>query len=617
MDSLDSTLERERLEFGMLHQTDAHLLVYNPLLFLRPDTMETLKQTLNQLVSTSLREISGDMTANGNVITASKPEFGDYQANGVMAVAKQRKTNPRALAEEVVTRILAQAPVLIGKLEVAGPGFINIHLNDATLIAQASAILQSPDSILPKTEQPQTIVVDYSSPNLAKEMHVGHLRGTIIGDCLARVLEGIGHRVIRQNHVGDWGTQFGMLITYMQEISKGSDDEASKLADLESFYRAAKERFDADKDFAERARNSVVLLQGGDPEMGRVWQHFIDESLSHCEAVYRKLNITLERKDLKPESFYNNELDNIVHILDKKGLLTISEGARCVFLPQFVGKEGEPLPVIIQKSDGGYLYATTDLAAVQYRSETLHADRSLYVVDARQSLHFQQVFAVAQAAGLASQNISLEHIAYGTMMGSDGKPFKTRSGDTIKLADLLDEAVRRALELITDKNSELSEAEKLVIAEAVGIGAVKYADLSKNRTSDYVFDWSTMLAFEGNTAPYLLYAYARIKSIVRKQDVAEKYCLITSISEAEERALLVKNLQFAETVFAVATDCYPNQLCLYLYELSGTFMRFYEACPILKAEGQVRESRMALARLTAMTLQKGLNLLGMQTLEQM
>jgi arginyl-tRNA synthetase len=544
--------------------------------------METLKQSLNRLFTESLNVIARQHSAetaldddftsriNANVITASKPEFGDYQANGVMPVAKQLRSNPRALAQEVVAHVESSHPALIGKMEVAGPGFINIHLDDAHLIERASTILQEPDLLIPTAANPQTIVVDYSSPNLAKEMHVGHLRGTIIGDCLARVLESTGHRLIRQNHVGDWGTQFGMLITYMQEL-EGDGDSSAKLADLESFYRAAKARFDEDTAFAERARNSVVLLQSGDPDMRKVWQHFIDESLSHCEAVYRKLNITLQRKDLKPESFYNDELENIVARLSEQELLSVSDGARCVFLPQFVGKDGEPLPVIIQKSDGGYLYATTDLAAVQYRSKTLHAQRSLYVVDARQSLHFQQVFAVARAAGFADDNISLEHIAYGTMMGSDGKPFKTRSGDTIKLAELLDEAIKRAYTLVTEKNPQLPEDQRNTIAEAVGIGAVKYADLSKNRNSDYIFDWGTMLSFEGNTAPYLIYAYARIKSIIRKQDDADTTNSLTAIAEEEERRLLVKVLQFSEVVDAVAADCFPNQLCLYLYELSGSF----------------------------------------------
>jgi len=579
--------------------------------------MNTLKLTLSQIAGDALSEVSGLENCDPNVITASKPEFGDYQSNGVMSVAKKIGSKPRELANLVVEAIAAQSNPLIERLEVAGPGFINIHLSDAALIQRANEIEGDLGKLIPQADAPKKIVVDYSSPNLAKEMHVGHLRGTIIGDCLARVLERQGHEIIRQNHVGDWGTQFGMLISYMREIGEAQGDLPTQLADLESFYRAAKQRFDEDPEFANIARSSVVKLQGGDEEHLTAWQLFIDESLKHCQAVYDKLNVTLSRKDLKAESFYNKELEGVVKKLEDAALLSVSDGARCVFLPEFTGKDGEPLPVIIQKTDGGYLYATTDLAAVAYRSFTLQADRSLYVVDARQSLHFQQVFAVARAAGFASENISLEHIAYGTMMGKDGRPFKTRSGDTIKLVDLLDEAIRRAHELVAEKNPGLEDAAYSEIAEKVGIAAVKYADLSKNRTSDYVFDWSSMLSFEGNTAPYLMYAYARIRSILRKQESGLENIQITTATEAAERNLLLKILQLPEIVDMVARDCYPNFLCNYLYELAGLFMRFYESCPILKAEPELRDSRLALSALAAATLQQGLGLLGIETLEQM
>ena len=579
--------------------------------------MNTLKHTLNKLVGEALSVVSGLTDCDPNVITASKPEFGDYQSNGIMSIAKKVGTNPRQLASDVVEKITADANPLIAKLEVAGPGFINIHLSDTALMQRASEIQNDTRKLIPTTNKVDKIVVDYSSPNLAKEMHVGHLRGTIIGDCLARVLERQGHEIIRQNHVGDWGTQFGMLICYMRELSVLQGDLPTQLADLESFYRAAKERFDADPEFADTARGSVVKLQGGDADHLVVWQQFIDESLKHCQALYDKLNVTLSRKDLKAESFYNKDLEGVVKKLEEASLLSISNGARCVFLPEFTGKDGEPLPVIIQKTDGGYLYATTDLAAVQFRSFDLKAERSLYVVDARQSLHFQQVFAVGRKAGFASKNISLEHIAYGTMMGSDGRPFKTRSGDTIKLVDLLDEAIRRAHELVSKKNPGLDETTYLEIAEKVGIAAVKYADLSKNRTSDYVFDWSSMLSFEGNTAPYLMYAYARIRSILRKQNSGLQGVQITSVSEVAERNLLLKIMQLSEVVDMVARDCYPNLLCNYLYELAGMFMRFYESCPILKADAQLRDSRLALSALTAATLHQGLDLLGIETLEKM
>jgi len=579
--------------------------------------MHTLKRTLTDFIGAELATLTGLDQVNPNVITASKPEFGDYQANGVMGIAKKLGRNPRELGTELLARLNAAANPLVSHYELAGPGFINIHLAGDALRDRANELLVEPRLLVLQTESPQTIVVDYSSPNLAKEMHVGHLRGTIIGDSIARILERQGNRVIRQNHVGDWGTQFGMLITFMRESSA---EAGVALADLEGFYRAAKQRFDADSEFADRARESVVKLQGGDPEYLEAWQAFISTSLTHCQAVYDKLNVTLSMTDLKAESFYNPQLEGVVTRLENTGLLKDSDGARCVFLDEFVGKDGEPLPVIIQKTDGGYLYATTDLAAVDYRCHELKADRSLYVVDARQSLHFQQVFAVAAAAGFSDEAISLEHISYGTMMGSDGKPFKTRSGDVVKLVDLLDEAVTRAFDLVSSKNPDLEEAERRHIAEAVGIAAVKYADLSKNRTSDYLFDWSSMLSFEGNTAPYLMYAYARIRTLLAKQTVDTDGIIRFPESVAlapEEKALLLKSLQLAETIDAVAQDCFPNTLSNYLYELSASFMRFYEACPIQGTDAATRANRLSLCVLASEALKQGLDLLGIETLERM
>ena len=578
----------------------------------------TFKQLLNLQVGAAISECSGVENCNGNVITASKPEFGDYQANGIMAVAKQLSRNPRELAQQVVQHLNDLENNIVESYDIAGPGFINIRLSNVALLSIANVALLKPETLVSRVASPATIVVDYSSPNLAKEMHVGHLRGTIIGDSLVRVMEKVGHKIIRQNHVGDWGTQFGMLIAFMQDLQKQKAGELpQQLSDLEQFYRAAKNKFDADPDFADEARQSVVKLQSGDPGYEQVWLQFIEESLTHCEEIYDKLNITLTRDDLDAESRYNDDLEGITELLDSKGLLSESDGAKCVFLSEFVGKDGNPLPVIIQKSDGGYLYSTTDLAAIKFRSEELDADRSLYVVDARQSLHFQQVFAVSKSAQLTSDKISLEHIAYGTMMGADGTPFKTRSGDTVKLIDLLDESVRRAYELVTEKNPGLDDELRLSIAKKVGIASVKYADLSKNRTSDYIFDWSVMLSFEGNTAPYLMYAYARIKSILRKEEAENFEEEIKSIDENEERLLILKILQFSEIIHAVSEDCFPNQLCNYLYELAGLFMRFYEVCPILKSDSLKRNSRLSLAKLTATTLQQGLDLLGIETLERM
>ena len=578
--------------------------------------MLTIKETLEKIVTQALIKVSGVADAKGQVIYATRPEFGDYQANGVMAVARQLRQNPRDLAQKLIEEL--DGGELLARAEVAGPGFINLFLNTGTLAKLASECLQVPANLILPAERPNTVIVDYSSPNLAKEMHVGHLRGTIIGDSIVRVLEALGHCVIRQNHVGDWGTQFGMLIAHMKSIGSDSSALASSLSDLESFYRAAKQRFDAEPEFADLARSYVVKLQQGDAECLAAWAQFIEESLRHCEQVYELLSVSLKRSDLRAESFYNNDLPVILKELSDKNLLTESDGAQCVFLDEFKGKDGTALPVIIQKSDGGYLYASTDLAAIRYRSDTLGGDRVLYVVDARQSLHFQQVFAVARAAGFVRQDCSLEHIAYGTMMGDDGRPFKTRSGDTVKLKELLEEAVSRAGELVASKNPDLSETEKQLIARTVGIAAVKYADLSKNRTSDYIFDWNTMLSFEGNTAPYLLYAYARIQSVLRRlQEESVTPARQIALLGPEERALGIKILQFAELVRQVGEDCYPNQLCLYLYELSGLFMKFYESCPILKAEPSVQGSRLALAALTAETLKQGLNLLGIEPLSRM
>ena len=565
-----------------------------------------------------MRTCTGISDSDANVITASRPEFGDYQANGVMRLAKQLKINPRELANQIIEELNSHKDNIVERYELAGPGFINIFLRNEGILKRANRITNKEVPLIPKSEKSLKITVDYSSPNLAKEMHVGHLRGTIIGDAIVRILEKKGHKVIRQNHVGDWGTQFGMLICYMKELQSSAEEDLPKaLSDLEKFYQVAKKRFDVDDEFAVNARKEVVHLQSGNKNSIRIWEQFINESLNHCDEIYAKLNVTLTRSHLDAESKYNDALPGIISQLESRGLLSESEGAKCVFLPQFLGKDGDSLPVIVQKSDGGYLYSTTDLAAIDYKCQELDINRALYVVDARQSLHFQQVFAVAEKANLASDKISLEHIAYGTMMDSSGKPFKTRSGGTTKLIELLDESVSRAYALVTEKNPELDEKERLKIAEKVGIGSVKYADLSKNRTSDYIFDWSTMLSFEGNTAPYLMYAFARIKSILAKASGEKRYTLITILESSEERLLLIKLLQFPEIIDSVALDCFPNQLCNYLHELAGLFMRFYEACPILKAKDALQDSRLALAEFTSQTLKEGLDLLGIETLEKM
>lgn len=581
-------------------------------LFRAFDRLMNLKKTLDARIGAALTRISGLPDLNAVVQPASNPQFGDYQANGVMGLAKRLKRNPRELGAEVIAALDLQN--MAEKVELAGPGFINVHLSPSFLAEQLNALATA--RLVEPTTAPQTVLIDYSSPNLAKEMHVGHLRGTIIGDAIARTFDYLGHHLIRHNHFGDWGTQFGMLITYMQELPD-QDTAGSALADLESFYRAAKARFDADTEFAERARQNVVKLQSGDPACLAMWERFIAISVAHCRELYERLHITLRDADIVPESFYNPRLSAVVDTLRDKGLLQESDGAQCVFLDEYKTREGEPLPVIVQKSDGAYLYATTDLAAIAYRSQELGAERILYVVDARQSLHFQQVFTVARLAGFASADCRLEHLSYGTMMGSDGKPFKTRSGDTIKLMDLCTEGVERAYTQVSEKSPNLSEVERWAIAETVGIAAIKYFELSKNRNSDYIFDWNSMLAMDGNTAPYLLYAYARIRSLFRRAELDPDLPRHISIGAPEEKMLAVKLLQFSEVVETLAEECLPNQMCLYLYELAGLFMRFYEACPVLKAEGAEREARLGLCQLTARTLKQGLELLGITPLEQM
>ena len=598
-----------------------------------------IRQLLDDRITAALHALGAPANVTAIVKPSARPEFGDYQANGVMAAAKQLKLNPRELA----TRLLETLDLsdLAEKLEVAGPGFINIHLKNAWLaeqivrtgwaFANKDAIGGNPAIQVSFQPQPRkTIVVDYSGPNLAKEMHVGHLRSTIIGDAVARVLEFQGNNVIiRQNHVGDWGTQFGMLIAYMVSLAEqngGVSGVVPQLADLEAFYRAAKQRFDAEPEFAIIARDYVVKLQSGDAECLMLWQQFIDISLHHCEEIYERLGVSLTRDDVKPESAYNVDLANIVSSLQAQGLLVEDQGAQCAFLDEFKNKDGSITPIIVQKTGGGYLYATTDLAALRYRSSVLNVDRVLYFTDARQSLHFQQVFTLARKAGFVRTDISLEHMPFGNMLGEDGKPFKTRTGGTVKLVDVLAEAEERAFALVTAKNPELPEVERQSIARTVGIGAVKYADLSKNRNSDYIFNWDAMLSFEGNTAPYLQYAYARIRSIFRKagglssmQQMMEGSSDTIFLSVGSEHLLAVKLLQFDEAVDSVGRDGLPSHLCTYLYELAGNFMSFYEACPILK-EGvvqEVRDSRLRLVEVTAQTLRTGLRLLGIGVMERM
>ena len=571
-----------------------------------------ITESLETRISAALARAGAPADSPALVGPATRPEFGDYQANGVMAAAKKLKTNPRALATQVVEELDLED--MAASVDIAGPGFINIQLKGEWLAAQLGNVLADSRLGVPK-DAPQKVVLDYSHPNLAKEMHIGHLRSTVIGDAIARVLEFSGHEVVRHNHVGDWGTQFGMLIAHL-DTSTGS--VSTELADLEVFYQAARQRFDQDEAFADLSREYVVKLQGGDPHVLGMWQQFIDESLAHGQRVYDALGVGLKPEDVQGESVYNDDLPRVVEDLRDKGLLVESNGAQCVFLEEFKNKDGQITPVIVQKSDGGYLYATSDLAAVRYRAGALSADRILYIVDARQSLHLQQVFAVTRAAGYAPATTALEHHEFGAILGADNRPFKTRVGGVVKLMDVLDEGVERAFAQVSEKNPDMDEAERQQIARVIGIGSIKYMELSFNRTSDYVFDWDKMLALDGNTAPYMLYSYARIKSMFRRAGVDED-ALDGSIivGERAESALAIKLLLFPEVVAAVVHQCYPHVLCNYLYELADAFMKFYEQCPVLRADEPVRTSRLLLALLTARIMCQGLDLLGIETLERM
>ena len=575
-----------------------------------------IQALLSEKVSQALIAAGASADCEPQVRQSAKVQFGDYQANGVMAVAKKLGMAPRQLAEQVLSHLDLSG--IANKVEIAGPGFINIFLDPAFLAENVSSALKS-ERLGVAQPQAQTVVVDYSAPNVAKEMHVGHLRSTIIGDAAVRTLEFLGHKVIRANHVGDWGTQFGMLIAYLEKQQQENAGEMA-LADLEGFYREAKKHYDEDEAFAERARSYVVKLQGGDEYFREMWRKLVDITMSQNQLTYNRLNVTLTRDDVMGESLYNPILPGIVADLKAKGLAVESEGATVVFLDEYKNKEGEPMGVIIQKKDGGYLYTTTDIACAKYRYENLHADRVLYYIDSRQHQHLMQAWTIVRKAGYVPDSVPLEHHMFGMMLGKDGKPFKTRAGGTVKLADLLDEALERARRLVAEKNPEMPADELEKLANAVGIGAVKYADLSKNRTTDYIFDWDNMLAFEGNTAPYMQYAYTRVLSVFRKADIDESALAAAPVVITEEREaqLAARLLQFEETLTVVAREGTPHVMCSYLYDLAGLFSGFYEHCPILSAESEeTRNSRLKLALLTAKTLKLGLDTLGIETVERM
>jgi arginyl-tRNA synthetase len=570
---------------------------------------------LRARVQAAVRAAFGDEAAEADP-ALHRSAHADYQADVALALGKRLKRNPRDVAGAIAAALPADQ--VIAGAAVSGPGFINLTLQPDFLAGELQRMLADPRLGSPAAAEAQTVVVDYSAPNVAKEMHVGHLRPTIIGDALVRLLEFQGHRVIRQNHIGDWGTPFGMLIEHLLD-ERSAHHEAS-VRQLNEFYRAARAKFDSDPAFAERARRRVVLLQGGDAETLALWRRLIDVSIEHFSTLYQRLDVTLRPEHVAGESAYNDDLPGVVQDLLDRRVARESEGAICVFPPGFSGRDGEPLPLIVRKQDGGYGYATTDLAALRHRVKTLGAQRVVYVVGAPQTQHLAMVFAAGRMAGWVGEGVRLEHVAFGSILGPDKKMLKSRSGEALTLVSLVDEGIERATAAIKAKTTDLDPAAQQQIAEMIGVGAIKYADLSNDRIKDYVFDWNRMLAFDGNTAPYLMYAHARIKSILRKGQVSEDPAGFTNalrIEAPEERVLALQLLGFSAVVDKAGETLQPHRLCGHLYELATAFTGFYEKCPVLKAEEPARRSRLALSALTARVLAQGLALLGIRAPEQM
>ena len=539
------------------------------------------------------------------------PKFGDYQTNALMSLAKARKLNPRQLAADVLAKL--QVADVCEKPDIAGVGFLNFRLKPVALAETLQSAARGEHLFFEPASQPRTAVVDFSSPNVAKSMHVGHIRSTILGDCLARILRLLGHKVVTDNHLGDWGTQFGMLLVGWKRDLNAAALKADPIAEMERLYKQAAAECKANPASLEAARQELVKLQGGDEEDLRIWREMIALSRVQFDTIYQRLGVQFDHT--LGESFYHPRLQPLVQELREKGIARESEGAMAVFFEDIPPLKEHP--ALIQKSDGAFNYTTTDLATLAHRLETWRPDEIIYVTDARQQLHFQQLFAVFRRWHPEAKT-KLAHVWFGSILGEDGKPFKTRSGETIKLADLLDEAEARAFKVVSEKSPELSEAERREVARVVGIGALKYADLLPNRQSDYVFSWDKLLALNGNTAPYLQYAYARIRSIFRKGDVGQHISpAALELGAPEELALARHLLNFGLVLEAVAEDYRPNYLCNYLYELGGRFTAFYENCPVLKSEAEQRASRLVLCDLTARVLKQGLHVLGIETLDQM
>lgn len=576
----------------------------------------TLQAVLVNTFNAAIAKAFADWKEPAEITQSTQEQFGHYQCNSCLKIAKACKKNPKEVASTIVS--LLQADPIFAKLEIAGPGFINITVATSLLEQRINALLRDPFLGVPRPIKPKKVIVEYSSPNVAKELHVGHLRSTIIGDSLARLFIFLGHDVLKLNHIGDWGTQFGMLIAYLEEEHPAvlSGEEATDLEHLMQWYKSSKVRFDEDSIFKKKAQLKVVGLQGGDPVAKKAWEIICEISRRAFQAIYKMLDVNIVERG---ESFYNPFLPEVVHDFEKKGLITISNRAKCVFLDGIIGRDGEPLPMIIQKSDGGYNYETTDVAAIRHRVDVEKAERIIYLTDAGQALHFDMVFQAAAKAGYYDPaKVELDHVTFGVVLGVDGKKFKTRSGETEKLIDLLTEAVDRARVIVEERLPEVSSREKEEIARTLGIGAVKYADLSGNRVKDYVFSYDRMLKFEGNTAAFLLYAFVRIQGIKRKgnKDIAvlikDKQVVLT---HPQEIRLSLHLSQFAEVLVAIAKDLLPNRLADYLYSLAEHFNAFYRDCRVEGSEQE--ESRLLLCEATGLVLKKGLDLLGLGTTERM
>ena len=588
-----------------------------------------MKKQLVKLIHQSLKDLLQQYNISDiNFIDLQVPpdkSKGDFSMNAAMKLAKQAKCPPRKLAEEMVAA-LEKHDEWFEKIEIAGPGFINLFLKDSAIEKAFNNFSDQKDIDLANSKEDEKTVIDYSSVNIAKQMHVGHLRSTIIGDVLSRIIESMGNSVVRQNHLGDWGLPMAMVLwkagPIIRETEKNNNsiEEQLPLARLEELYKQATAECKADPKAAEECHDYLVRLQNKDSQLIEDWRTITRISMAEVYRIYQLLDVKLTEENECGESFYREMLAQTVEEIDKSGLLKESQGARCVFLDEFKGKDGKPLPLIVQKSDGGYNYGTFDLAAIRYRCNKLGAKRIIYVTDARQILHFKQIFAVAKASGiLNTENVTLEHVSFGSILGEDNKPLKTRTGENVKLSDLLSEAITRAYNVVAEKNPSLSEEYKQEVAKMVGIGAIKYADLAQNRNNDYVFSFDRMLALNGNTAPYLQYAHARICSIFRKADInPENFSGEIQISHSSERDLMLKIMELPQVVDSVARELRPHILCNYLYDLATTFSSFYDKCSVLNSENEnLRRSRLEICNTTRKTLSKGLKLLGIAAPEEM